>query len=409
MYELPSRPSEQPTHNCSQRSFCSWRFVHQSKEYQYDHLILWTIRTLNIPQHLVSDTSIMFSNPYRHGCLISLAVDLANNVFKWQLPAPQHFQSEPNNYPRFDAEGLMDEMSSASNFGGHLHSGFNLPSPSGRPDVSNPRWPQQLPRDFARQPQRTISVTSSFDSDISRLDASVEGTRNLQYDHHDEIPHPDVMRRRNTSYQRPYRQSDAQFNNPDRRHSTRSADGSAFLSGLGTSPRNQNRRSFDRYSANISSGANGPNGQTRSASSHSAGTSCLARAMYRGSMVLCMQPYLGAYTTDMLLNGSDRMPRRQRIMGHPGFRRIPSHVEHPNVPSVEQMRELRERLRHIVRTELPEGIDPICDICQKDYSTKHAESSEDNEVAVQLPCKHVFGEHCINTWVRQLLAPRYSA
>ena len=95
-------------------------------------------------------------------------------------------------------------------------------------------------------------------------------------------------------------------------------------------------------------------------------------------------------------------------MGHPGFRRIPNHVEHPNVPSLEQLRELREKLRHLLRAELPEGIDAICDICQKDYSTKHVDPSEDNEVAVQLPCKHVFGEHCINTWVRQLLAPAVS-
>jgi hypothetical protein len=93
------------------------------------------------------------------------------------------------------------------------------------------------------------------------------------------------------------------------------------------------------------------------------------------------------------------MARRQRTVGHLSFRRISSHLDHPNVPSTEQLRELREKLRHLLPAELPEGIDAMCDICQKDYSTKHVDPSEDNEVAIQLPCKHVFGEHCINTWV----------
>lgn len=63
-----------------------------------------------------------------------------------------------------------------------------------------------------------------------------------------------------------------------------------------------------------------------------------------------------------------------------------------------QMQVLRDRLRHFLPKELPEGIGTMCDICQKDYSTKHVDPSEDEEIAIQLPCKHVFGEQCINTW-----------
>lgn len=40
----------------------------------------------------------------------------------------------------------------------------------------------------------------------------------------------------------------------------------------------------------------------------------------------------------------------------------------------------------------------MCNICQKDYSATHVAPSEDEEIAMQLPCKHIFGEHCINTW-----------
>ncbi|KAF1977997.1 hypothetical protein BU23DRAFT_249302 [Bimuria novae-zelandiae CBS 107.79] len=78
--------------------------------------------------------------------------------------------------------------------------------------------------------------------------------------------------------------------------------------------------------------------------------------------------------------------------------RFLTQTEHPNVPSPGQMQALRDKLRHFLPKELPEGIDAMCDICQKDYSEKHVDPSEDNEIAIQLPCKHVFGEYCINTW-----------
>lgn len=48
----------------------------------------------------------------------------------------------------------------------------------------------------------------------------------------------------------------------------------------------------------------------------------------------------------------------------------------------------------------------MCDICQKDYSAKHVDPSEDDEVAIQLPCMHIFGEHCINTWVSRMSLSR---
>jgi hypothetical protein len=114
--------------------------------------------------------------------------------------------------------------------------------------------------------------------------------------------------------------------------------------------------------------------------------------------MLLNQKTLGSCSKKSLME-VDRMARRQRTAGHLSFRRISNHMDHPNVPSTEQLREFREKLRHLLPAELPEGIDAMCDICQKDYSIKHVDPSEDNEVAIQLPCKHVFGEHCINTWV----------
>lgn len=74
-------------------------------------------------------------------------------------------------------------------------------------------------------------------------------------------------------------------------------------------------------------------------------------------------------------------------------------LEHPNVPTAAELQKLRDKLRHFLPNELPEGTDTVCDICQKDFAVKYVIPSEDEEVAIQLPCKHYFGEHCINTWV----------
>ncbi|KAF2748642.1 hypothetical protein M011DRAFT_476039 [Sporormia fimetaria CBS 119925] len=53
-----------------------------------------------------------------------------------------------------------------------------------------------------------------------------------------------------------------------------------------------------------------------------------------------------------------------------------------------------------------------CDICHLTLTTsapqvlqQAATSAEDHEVAVQLPCTHIFGRNCIETWKRQTPTP----
>ncbi|KAF2635033.1 hypothetical protein P280DRAFT_523504 [Massarina eburnea CBS 473.64] len=130
------------------------------------------------------------------------------------------------------------------------------------------------------------------------------------------------------------------------------------------SPRTSHRRSFDRYSTDLSQSDSTPE-------------------------------------SDNPAHTPTHRSRRPRTMvpnrvGTSGFHaRMMDHYD-PNIPSSSQMQRLKDTLKKHVRNELAE--DATCEICQKDYSETLVEPSDTEEVAVQLPCKHIFGEHCIHTW-----------
>ncbi|KAF1962848.1 hypothetical protein CC80DRAFT_541995 [Byssothecium circinans] len=138
---------------------------------------------------------------------------------------------------------------------------------------------------------------------------------------------------------------------------TRRTDGSS-------TPRTSHRRSFDRYSIDLS--------QSNTSSDDAARTP------------------------------THRSRRPRTMMGHrtgiAGFYARQLAHYHPNVPSDSQLQHLKDSLKKQVRSELAEDVSPTCDICQKDYSDKVVQPTEAEEVAVELACKHVFGEHCMHTW-----------
>lgn len=108
-----------------------------------------------------------------------------------------------------------------------------------------------------------------------------------------------------------------------------------------------------------------------------------------------------ARTSEMDEESTARFNRRRRHRYQEDTERLFDHRRHydPNVVTSAQMTNLRQKLRHYSPSELPEGTSPVCDICQKDYATENVEDpSEEEESAIQLPCRHIFGEHCINTW-----------
>jgi hypothetical protein len=55
-------------------------------------------------------------------------------------------------------------------------------------------------------------------------------------------------------------------------------------------------------------------------------------------------------------------------------------------------------LPKLLAGELSKDTSPTCDICAKDYSATSVQPTEEEEVAVQLPCGHTFGEFCISQW-----------
>ncbi|KAF2131013.1 hypothetical protein P153DRAFT_355803 [Dothidotthia symphoricarpi CBS 119687] len=152
----------------------------------------------------------------------------------------------------------------------------------------------------------------------------------------------------NRPYMHPERRSTALFN-PQGRRSDRSV-----------SPRTSTRRSFDRYSSDFSpsiTSSDAEEGALRAAPSN--------RARHR--------------------------PREVR----PRF--LPQRQD-PNIPSLRQIQDLKDKLPRRLPSELPEGASCACDICQKDYSSTYVQPSEEDEIAIQLPCGHSFGEFCIFQW-----------
>lgn len=179
-----------------------------------------------------------------------------------------------------------------------------------------------------------------------------------------ELPRHIASPHRRTSYERQHHYNAQIAMAANRRAMTTLIGEPARRPDRSVSPRTSSRRSYDRYSTDLSQPGN---------------------ASEMGDAARSQNPRVRRPRTD-----TSRLGYRARMFAN----------YDPNVPTQSQMSDLKNKLRHLLPNELPEGTSSACDICQKDYSSKYVEPTEDLEGAIQLPCKHVFGEHCINTWVR---------
>jgi hypothetical protein len=160
---------------------------------------------------------------------------------------------------------------------------------------------------------------------------------------------------RRQPYERPQQQPSQVPVGPERRPLTYSGT-SPRRSDRSISPRTSHRRNFDRYASDLP--------QTRTLDAEEAAV----RARNAQRRRIRARNSQAAYMDSMVAT--------------PG-----------------QIQALKDKLRHFLPSQLPEGSSTCCDICSKDYSAKHCMPTEEDEVAIQLPCKHVFGEFCFNTWL----------
>ncbi|KZM21523.1 zinc ion binding [Ascochyta rabiei] len=138
-----------------------------------------------------------------------------------------------------------------------------------------------------------------------------------------------------------------------------------------------------------------PTAQGRHSDRHSSPRTSARRSFDRYSWDLPQSS-----TSSDVEEAAARSPPSSRVRHRPreGRPRFFHQYLDPNHSTSRQVQGLKTSLPKLLAGDLPKDTCPTCDICAKDYAAASVQPSEEEEVAVQLPCGHTFGEFCIAQW-----------
>jgi hypothetical protein len=238
-------------------------------------------------------------------------------------------------------------------------------------------WPQgQLPTTFGPCPMRGLPRSTAVGTSTPNLSyergqyaggfggSSNAGQQSQQSDQSDPILRltPQGPQLQQTPQIQPTRTGVIQYGGLDEARSSRDNHSQSRRSGRSSSPRTSNRRSFGDYAEDRTTSSTSSDAEEAAARSPPA----------------------------------SRMAQRERLQWYRMSQR-----QDPMVTVNRQIKKFKESLERYTFDTLPGVTSRTCDICAKDYSATNVQPSEDEEIAVMLPCGHVFGEFCIDQWVRE--------
>lgn len=277
---------------------------------------------------------------------------------------PHSMYSFSSHQPRPPPAIRSGHADSPINLGRSVPDVYHMP-PSHTAYHSNSQGP--LAYSMPPQPAEVASDTASvaFDGNLSPESTSGGGgdSSNHGYSLHSRPSESNQIREVEQSQQRQaVRNSILRRIEDAEQRVPRNLNAQTRRSDRSSSPRSSARRSFNRYSADLSQSGTSSDAEEAAARSP-----------------------------------PSNRTRHQRPDSRSRFFR---QAYDPRIITDGQLQQLKASLPKLVLGDLPTDALPTCDICAKDYSAIPVEPSEEEEIAVKLPCGHYFGESCLAQWVR---------
>lgn len=284
---------------------------------------------------------------------------------EWSFNYPSHGPRLPPSIRSSFVPGLPNpaypNMYHGANTG---HENYHM-WPQGRPPMTSGHCPMRRPPQPAAMSANTSNLSYERGQYGGRFGGSSSGGQPSQQS---DQSHPRLRitpqgpQLQQPSQIQPTRTGVIQYDGHEENRSSRDTNSQSRRSDRSSSPRTANRRSYDLYA-----------GDRTTSSTSSDAEEAAARSPPASRM---------------------RAQRERRLRFYSSF-------QDPTVTFNRQIKKFKESLDKYTLRQLPDVTSPTCDICAKDYSATNVQPSEDAEIAIMLPCGHVFGEFCIDQWVRK--------